>query len=139
MRTLMAGMAFLLYALPTAVMAQGAPTGAAAPAAPEGGIQGFLSSPVGSMLPLVAVLILFYFLMIRPQQKRAKEQAERINSVKRGDSVVLSNGMLGKVVRVEDTEVGVEIATGVTVKVIKSMVADIRAKGDPAPANDSKG
>ena len=99
--------------------------------------------PKGEMIKLVGMLglmaVMFYFVAMRPQQKRAKEQAERINSVKRGDNVVLSNGMLGKVVRVEDTEVGVEIATGVTVKVIKSMVADIRAKGDPAPANDSKG
>jgi preprotein translocase subunit YajC len=52
--------------------------------------------------------------------------------------VVLSSGIMGKVVRVEDTEVGLEVASGVTVKVVKSMIADVRAKGDPAPANDSK-
>lgn len=143
MRTLTATMAFFLYALPTAVLAQAAPAapaaGAAPAGAPEGGLQGFLSSPIGSMLPLVAVLILFYFLMIRPQQQRAKEQANKINAVKRGDNVVLSNGMLGKIVRVEESEVGVEIATGVTVKVIKTMIADVRTRGEPAPANDSKG
>jgi len=52
--------------------------------------------------------------------------------------VVLSSGMIGKVVRVEDKEVGVEIATGVTVKVVKGMISDVRARGEPAPANDSK-
>jgi preprotein translocase subunit YajC len=51
---------------------------------------------------------------------------------------VLSSGMLGKIVRVEDKEVGVEIAQGVTVKVVKGMIAEVRAKGEPAPANDPK-
>ncbi|CAN5582772.1 preprotein translocase subunit YajC [soil metagenome] len=81
---------------------------------------------------------LFYILILRPQQQRAKQHAAAIAAVKRGDNVVLSSGMLGKVVRVEDTEVGVEIAQGVTVKVVKSMITDIRAKGEPAPANDPK-
>jgi preprotein translocase subunit YajC len=60
-----------------------------------------------------------------------------IQAVKRGDTVVLSNGMLGKVVRVEEAEVGVEIATGVTVKVVKSMIGEVRVKGEVA-ANDAK-
>ncbi|MBC7670520.1 preprotein translocase subunit YajC [Caulobacter sp. DWR2-3-1b2] len=81
---------------------------------------------------------LFYILILRPQQQRAKQHAAAIAAVKRGDNVVLSSGMLGKIVRVEDTEVGVEIAQGVTVKVVKSMITDIRAKGEPAPANDPK-
>ena len=89
------------------------------------------------ILPLVAMVVLFYFLLIRPQQTAAKKHKELILGVKRGDTVVLSNGMIGKVVRVEDAEVGVEIAQGVTVKVVKSMLADIRAKGSPAPANDA--
>ena len=58
--------------------------------------------------------------------------------IKRGDNVVLSSGLIGKVVRVEDKEVGLEIAQGVTVKVVKSMVAEVRAKGEPAAANDAK-
>ena len=81
---------------------------------------------------------LFYILMIRPQQKRAKDHQAALNAMKRGDSVVLSNGMLGKIVRVEDAEVGVEIAQGVTVKVVKTMIGEVRAKGEPAPANDPK-
>ncbi len=89
-------------------------------------------------LPLVALVVLFYFLMIRPQQRRMKQHQAMLAALKRGDTVVLASGMIGKVVRVEDTEVGVEIATGVTTKVVKSMISDVRAKGEPAPANDSK-
>lgn len=91
-----------------------------------------------SIAPIILMVVLFYFMLIRPQQQRAKQHAAAIAAVKRGDNVVLSNGMLGKVVRVEETEVGVEIAQGVTVKVVKSMIAEIRAKGEPAPANDPK-
>lgn len=89
-------------------------------------------------LPLVALIVLFYFLMIRPQQRRMKQHQAMLAAVKRGDTVVLSSGMIGKVVRVEDAEVGLEIATGVTVKVVKSMIAEVRTRGAPAPANDSK-
>jgi len=89
-------------------------------------------------LPLVALVVLFYFLMIRPQQRRMKQHQTMLGALKRGDTVVLSSGMIGKIVRVEDKEVGVEIATGVTVKVVKGMISDVRAKGEPAPANDSK-
>jgi preprotein translocase subunit YajC len=101
-------------------------------AAPAGG----MNSTLMSILPLVAMVVLFYFLLIRPQQQAAKRHKEMVMGVKRGDTVVLSNGMIGKVVRVEDAEVGVEISQGVTVKVVKSMLADIRAKGTPAAAND---
>jgi preprotein translocase subunit YajC len=86
----------------------------------------------------IALIVLFYFLMIRPQQKRAKQHQNMLAALKRGDSVVLSSGMIGKVVRVEEKEVGLEVATGVTVKVIKGMIADVRTRGEPAPANDSK-
>jgi preprotein translocase subunit YajC len=89
-------------------------------------------------LPLIALVALFYFLMIRPQQKRMKQHQQMLGALKRGDTVVLSSGMIGKIVRVEDKEVGVEVATGVTVKVVKSMIADVRAKGEPAAANDAK-
>jgi len=89
-------------------------------------------------LPLIALGVLFYFLMIRPQQKRMKQHQQMIGALKRGDQVVLNDGVIGKVVRVEDREVGVEIATGVTVKVVKTMIGEVRVRGEPAPANDSK-
>jgi preprotein translocase subunit YajC len=106
----------------------------AAGAAPTGGPQDMLIQ----FLPLIAVAILFYFLLMRPQQRRAKQHQEMLAAIKRGDTVVLSSGVLGKVVRVEDKEVGVEIATGVTVKVRKGMIAEVATRGEPAAANDSK-
>ena len=101
---------------------------------PSGGPQDLLIQ----IAPLVVLFVLFYFMLIRPQQKRAKEHQAMVAGLKRGDNVVLSSGVIGKVVRVEEREVGVEIAQGVTVKVVKTMISDVRVKGEPAPANDSK-
>ncbi len=90
-----------------------------------------------TMLPMMLVLFgAMYFFMIRPQQNRAKQHKAMITALKRNDTVILSSGLVGKVTRVEDTEIMVEIATGVNVRVIKSMIAEVRAKGEPAPAND---
>lgn len=105
--------------------------------APTGGLGGFLAGP-GQFLPLVAIMVLFYVMILMPQQRRQKEHAAKIGAVKRGDTVVMSNGMIGKVVRVEEAEVGVEISQNVTVKVVKSMLSEVRARGEPAPANDAK-
>ena len=93
-----------------------------------GGPQGLLIQ----LAPLLLLFVLFYFMLIRPQQKRMKEHQAMIASVKRGDTVVLPSGVIGKVMRVEDAEVGVEIAQGVTVKVVKAMITEVRAKGQPA-------
>ena len=76
--------------------------------------------------------------MIRPQQRRMKLHQAMITNLKRNDTVVLNSGVIGKVVRVEDKEVGLEIAQGVTVKVVKGMISEVRVRGEPAPANDSK-
>ena len=89
-------------------------------------------------LPLVGLVVLFYFLMIRPQQRRMKLHQAMITNLKRNDTVVLNSGVIGKVVRVEDKEVGLEIAQGVTIKVVKGMISEVRVRGEPAPANDSK-
>ena len=88
-------------------------------------------------LPLVLVA-LFYFMIIRPQSARQKKQADTLGKIKRGDTVVMSSGIIGKVTRVDDTELAVEIAPTVNVKVVRSMIAEVRAKGEPAPANDAK-
>ena len=89
-------------------------------------------------LPLVGLVVLFYFLMIRPQQRRMKAHQAMLGGLKRGDLVILSSGVHGKIVRVEDADVGVEIATGVTVKVRKGLITEVESRGAPAPANDSK-
>ena len=86
--------------------------------------------------PLILIFVVFYFLLIRPQQRRAKAHAESVSAIKRGDTVVLSNGMIGKVTRVEDQEAMVEISQGVNVRVLKNMVAEVRGKGEIAAAND---
>jgi preprotein translocase subunit YajC len=115
-----------MFATPAFAQTAGAATG--------GGPQDMLIQ----FLPLIALVVLFYFLMIRPQQRRMKLHQQAISAVKRGDTVVLSSGIIGKIVRVEDAEVGVEVATGVTVKVVKSMISEVRTRGEPAAANDSK-
>jgi preprotein translocase subunit YajC len=110
---------------------------AAAPAA--GGVGGLFGPDMLSTIGLPIILLgVFYFMMIRPQQRRQREHTDRVKQIKRGDTVVLSNGMIGKVVRVEDLELGVEIAQNVTIKVIKDMVHDVRTRGEPAAANDAK-
>jgi preprotein translocase subunit YajC len=94
--------------------------------------------PLGSFFPfivLIAMFALMYVLMIRPQQKRARQHQAMVSALKRGDTVVLSNGMVGKVTRVEDAEAMVEIASGVNTRVIKSMIAEVRTRGEPAVAD----
>jgi len=90
-----------------------------------------------TFLPFVLIFVLFWFLLIRPQQKRMKAHQAMVAGVKRGDTVVLSNGMIGKVTRVEDQEAMVEISQGVNVRVVKSMVAEVRNRTEIA-ANDKK-
>ena len=101
--------------------------------AADGGVM----AVIVQFLPILAIFILFYFLLIRPQQKRAKEHANTIGAIKRGDTVVLSSGMIGKVTRVEDAEVNVEIAPSVNVRVVKGMIAEVRNRTAIA-ANDTK-
>ena len=113
-----------------AVFAQ---TTAAGAAAANGGPMGMLIS----FLPFIAIFVLAYFMILRPQQTRMKQHQAMVTGVKRGDTVVLNSGLIGKVVRVEEAEVGVEVATGVTVKVVKSMIGEVRVKGEVA-ANDVK-
>jgi len=98
---------------------------AAAPAA--GGFD------IMSILPLILIFIVFYFLLIRPQQKRAKEHKAMIEGVRRGDTVTTSGGIIGKITKVnEDGTVQVEIAEGVRVRVLKGTIAEVRGKGEPA-------
>ena len=97
-----------------------------------------MNAQILQLAPILLMVVLFYFMLIGPQQKRQKEHQAMLGNLKRGDNVVLSSGVLGKIVRVEEKEVGVEIAQGVTVKVLKGMITEVRAKGEPAAANDAK-
>ena len=89
------------------------------------------------VLPL-GMIAIFYFLLIRPQQKRQKAHQEMIGAVKRGDRVVTNGGLVGKVTKIADHELTVELADGVRVQVMRGMIADVRIKGAPAAANDTK-
>lgn len=93
-------------------------------------------NPLFTFLPLVILLPAMYFLMFRPQSQRAKKHKELLAGLKRNDTVVLSSGVIGKVTRIEEAEVMLEIATGVNVRVVKGMITEVRVKGEPAPAND---
>ena len=87
---------------------------------------------VGMILPLVMIMVVFWFLLIRPQQKRSKEHQELVGKVTRGDTIVTNGGLIGKVTKVVDErELLVEIAENVKVRVARSGVADVRAKGEP--------
>ncbi|MEQ8344475.1 MAG: preprotein translocase subunit YajC [Sneathiellaceae bacterium] len=84
------------------------------------------------LLPLVLIFVVFYFLLIRPQQKKMKAHREMVGSVSRGDTVVTSGGIVGKVTKVMDeTYAQVEIAENVRVKVVKSTISDVQIKGAP--------
>jgi preprotein translocase subunit YajC len=90
------------------------------------------SDMIVSLLPFVAIFVIMYFLILRPQQKRAKQHQEMVKNVRRGDNVVTSGGLIGKVTKVvDDDQIEVEIADGVRVRQLKAMVAEVRAKGEP--------
>jgi preprotein translocase subunit YajC len=111
--------------LTTTAFAQAAGTPPSAPAATD-----FLTST--PIVPLVLVIAIMYFLIIRPQQKRAKEHANLLKNMRRGDSVTTSGGLIGKITRVVDeTELELEIAPNVRVRVARAMISDVRAKGEP--------
>lgn len=83
-----------------------------------------------SLLPLVLIFVVFYFLLIRPQQKKMKEHKAMIEAVRRGDVVTTSGGIIGKIAKVqEDGVVQLEIAEGVKIKVVKGTISEVRSKG----------
>ncbi len=89
--------------------------------------------PIMQFVPLIAIFAIMYFLMIRPQQKKAKEHRAMIDAVRRGDQVVTAGGLMGKVTKVkEDGELEVEIAEGVKVRVLKGTLANVISKTEPA-------
>jgi preprotein translocase subunit YajC len=102
-------------------------TPAYAQASPFGG-----DSMLVQLLPFVLIFVIMYFLILRPQQKRAKEHTELVKNLRRGDTVITSGGLMGKVTKVvDDEQIEVEIADGVRVRQVRSMVSGVRAKGEP--------
>ena len=97
-----------------------------APAAAGGGD---MSSSLMSMLPLVLMFVVLYFVMIRPQMKRQKEHRTMIDALAKGDEVATAGGVLGKVTRLGDTYIGVEVANGIEIQVQRSAVVQVLPKG----------
>jgi preprotein translocase subunit YajC len=108
---------------------------AAGAAAPGGALD-----PSGLLMnfaPILVLVVIFWLLIFRPQQKRAREQRQMLSAVRRGDTVVTSGGIVGKVTKAIDGEdLEVEIAQGVRVKLLRSSVSDVRSKAEPV--NDNK-
>jgi len=101
------------------------------PAFAQGGALGGDNMLV-SLLPFILIFVIMYFLILRPQQKRVKQHAEMVKNVRRGDTVVTNGGLVGKVTKViDDDQVEVEVAPDVRVRQMRSMLADVRAKGEP--------
>lgn len=105
----------------------------AAGAAPASG--GFAALAI-QMAPLILIFAIFYLLLIRPQQQRAKRQRALIDAAKKGDTVVTGGGLIGKVVKADGDEIEIELAPNVKVRAVKATLADVRPLGSSKPAND---
>src|ERR1700744_5804812 len=87
---------------------------------------------ITSFMPLILIIVIMYFLVLRPQQQKVKQHQAMVKAVRRGDTVVTNGGLVGKVTKlVDDDQIEVEISDGVRVRQMRSMVAEVRAKGEP--------
>ena len=88
---------------------------------------------IAQFVPLILIFAIMYFLLIRPQQKKMKDHQNMVNALRRGDQVVTSGGLIGKVTKVkEENELEVELAEGVKVRVVQSTIAQVLSKTEPA-------
>ena len=100
------------------------------------------NSMLMSLLPFALIFVIMYFLILRPQQKKVKDHAELVKNIRRGDTVVTSGGLVGKVTKVvDDDQIEFEISDGIRVRQMRQMISGVRAKGEPAkeksePAKD---
>jgi preprotein translocase subunit YajC len=95
-----------------------------------------LSEITGMILPFAAIMVVFYFLLIRPQQRKMKDHQAMLSKISRGDTVITSGGLIGRVSKVvDDHELQVEVAEGVKLRILRSGISDVRAKGEPVKAD----
>lgn len=127
-----AGLQLALYVqASTATMFESPAFAQAGGAAASGGAAFFIQ-----IVPLILIFVIFWFLLIRPQQKRMKEHQAKIAAVKKGDTVVTGGGLVGKVTRVEEHHVEIELAPQVRVRAVKQTLTDVQPLGGTKPAND---
>ena len=94
---------------------------------------GDTNSMLMSLLPFALIFVIMYFLILRPQQKKVKDHAELVKNIRRGDTIVTSGGLFGKVTKVvDDEQIEFEISDGVRVRQMRTMIAGVRTKGEPA-------
>ena len=102
------------------------------PAFAQGAAGGGGGDVILQLVPFLLIFVIMYFLIIRPQQRRVREHQEMVKNVRRGDTVVTSGGIVGKVMKAtDDPELEVEIADGVRVKLVRGMISEVRTKGEP--------
>jgi preprotein translocase subunit YajC len=88
------------------------------------------------LLPFVLIFVIMYFLILRPQRQQAKRREEMLKAIRRGDTVITNGGIVGKVTKVvDDGEVELQIAEGVKVRAMRSLIAEVRTKAEPVAAN----
>ena len=104
------------------------------------GASGSTIDMLGPVLPIALVFVIMYFLILRPQQQRAKQHQNMVKNLRRGDTVITSGGMVGRVTKlVDDDQIEVEIADGVRVRQMRGMIAEVRAKGEPVKDDSASG
>lgn len=103
-----------------------------------GSAPGGTESMLIQIVPLALLFVIFWFLVIRPQQKKMKAHRDMVESVQKGDQVVTGGGLMGRVTRVSDQEVEVELAPGLKVTAVKATLSGVTPRNRPAAANDGK-
>ncbi|WP_322517116.1 preprotein translocase subunit YajC [Rhodopseudomonas palustris] len=101
---------------------------------------GDANSMLMSLLPFALIFVIMYFLILRPQQRKVKEHAELVKNIRRGDTIITSGGLVGKVTKVvDDDQIEFELADGVRARQMRQMITGVRAKGEPVKDVPEKG
>jgi preprotein translocase subunit YajC len=109
------------------------------PAFAQAAAGGDTNSMLMSLLPFALIFVIMYFLILRPQQKKVKDHAEMVKNIRRGDTIVTSGGLVGKVTKVvDDEQVEFELAEGIRVRQLRTMISGVRTKGEPAKEKADK-
>ena len=97
-----------------------------------GAAAGDTNSMLMSLLPFAMIFVIMYFLILRPQQRKAKEHSNLVKNIRRGDTVVTNGGLVGKVTKVvDDEQIEMEVSDGVRIRQMRQMIATVRSKGEP--------